>query len=264
MTESLREAGLAAQVVAYAYIALLGLSLVVMGSAPLFARLLGRPAKIPNPLELLAGVGLVIGLPAAIAAAMALLVTPILIAMPLPLAGWLLIAGLSLYGFSEAQRHPGSGMEGCTKLLIAAFSGFGLCWSAAAVLLADPPAGDIASFVRPVIVAAPLALFIGKHSRKPRWRNALGFWLVIAIFLAVAFLPVEQGFAAGILPESDWLRFPIMGVLVFGVWPLLAIPLSLIFGSRALDLRRTFRAMAAMGLVGGLFGLVWAITRLLF
>ena len=264
MTDSLREAGLAAQVVAYAYLALLAVALVVMGGAPLLARLRGRPAKVPNPLELLAGVGIIIGLPGAIAAAMALLVTPILIAMPLPLPGWLLIGGLSLFGCAEAERHPSGDMEGCTKILIAAFSGFGICWSAAAVLIADPPVGDSASFVRPLLVAAPLAWFIGKHGRKPRWRNALGLWLVVATFLAVAFLPAEQGFAAGILPASEWLRFPIMGALVFGIWPLFAIPLSLIFGSRALDLGKAFRAMAALGLVGGLFGLVWAFTRLLF
>jgi hypothetical protein len=171
---------------------------------------------------------------------------------------------MSLYGFYEAKQHPSGGMEGCTTWFIAAFSGFVLCWSGAAMLLADPPVGNAASFVRPLLVAAPPALFVAKHSSRNRVRQAIGFGLLIAIFVAIAFLPVEQGFAGDYLPASDWLRFPLAGTFVFAAYPLLAIPLGLIFGSRAIDLRKTFRAMAMLGLIGALLGLAWALTRLLF
>lgn len=264
MMEILNDAGVAAQVVAYAYLVLLAFALVVMTSAPIIGRLFGHEARIPNPVEALVGVGFIIGLPAAIAAALALIVTPFLLAMPLPLVGWLLVACMSLYGFYEARQRPNGGMEGCTTMFVVAFSGFGLCWSGAAILLADPPIGNTASFVRPLLVAAPFALFAGKHSRGNRVKQAIGFELFIAIFVAIAFLPVEQGFAADYLPASDWLRYPIMGAFVFATYPLLAIPLGLIFGSRAIDMQKILRIMATLGLVGLSLGLIWALTQLLF
>src|SRR5688500_16731015 len=128
MTEILNGAGVAARVVAYAYLVLLAFALVVMTSAPIIGRLLGHEAKIPNPVEAFVGVGFIVGLPAAFAAALALIATPFLLALPLPLAGWLLIACLSLYGLYDAKHRPSGGMEGCTTMFAAAFSSFGLCW----------------------------------------------------------------------------------------------------------------------------------------
>ena len=264
MTEVLNDASVAVRVVAHAYVALLAFALVVLAITPMIGRLLGRAARIPNPVELVAGTGIMIGFPAAIAATLALFVTPLLVGMPLPLAGWLLIACMSLYGLYEARQRPSGGMEGCTTWFVVGFSGFGLFWSGAAVLLADPPIGNAASFVRPLLVAAPIALFVAKHSGKNRVRQGIGFGLLIAIFAAVAFLPVEQGFADDYLPASDWLRFPIAGAVVFACYPLLAIPLTLLFGSRTIDTRKFSRTMAMLGLFGLSLGLAWAFTRLLF
>lgn len=264
MTEILNNAGAAVQVVAYAYVVLLAIALVVMTGAPIAGRMLGHKAKIPNPVEALVGVGFIFGLPAAIAAALALAVTPFLLALPLPLVGWLLIACMALYGLYDAKQRPSGGMEGCTTMFVVGFAGFGLCWAGAAILLADPPVGNAASFVRPLLVAAPFALFAGTHSRGNRVKQAIGFELFIAIFVAIAFLPVEQGFAGDYLPASDWLRYPIMGAFVFAAYPLLAIPLGLIFGSRAIQMQKTLRAMATLGFIGLSLGLIWAVTRLLF
>lgn len=263
MMEMLDDAGLATKVVAYAYLTLLSFALVFMTTAPVIGRLLGRDAKIPNPVEALVGVGFVIGLPAAIAAALALVVTPFLLALPLPLAGWLLIASLSLYGLYDATQRPSGGMAGCTSLFAVTFSGFGFCWPLAAILLADPPIGDAASFARPLLVAAPFALFAWRHNSGRRVKQAIGLELFIAILAAIAFLPVEQGFADNYLPTSDWLRYPIMGALVFATYALLAIPLGLIFSSRAMTLRKILRSIAALGFFGLSLGLIWALTRLL-
>jgi hypothetical protein len=264
MIESLGDQSVAVQVVAYAYIALFAFALVVAIGASIVGRFFSRPAKHATPIAAVFGAVLLVGVPGGIAAALALLVTPLLVAMPLPLAGWLLIACMCLYGFYEVKQRPGEGMEGCTTWLIATFAGFGLCWCGAAILLADPPVGNAASFVRPLLIAAPPALFVAKHTSRNRVRQAIGFGLVIAILVAIAFLPVEQGFAGEYLPASDWLRFPIAGAVVFAAFPLLAIPLGLIFGTRAINLRSTFRSMAMLGLIGASLGLGWAFTRLLF
>jgi hypothetical protein len=264
MTEVLNDAGVAWRVVSYAYVALLTFALVVVTIAQIIAWLLGRAPRFPNPVGIVVGTGVMVGLPAAIAASLALVVTPLLVGMPLPLAGWALIACMCLYGLHEASQRPSGGMEGCTTWFVVGFSGFGLFWAGAAVLLTDPPIGNAASFVRPLLVATPIALFVAKHSSRNRVRQAIGFGLLVAIFAAIAFLPVEQGFADAYLPASDWLRFPIAGAVIFAIYPLLAIPLSLIFGKRAIDMNRSFQAMAMLGLIGLSLGLAWALTRLLF
>lgn len=264
MREIINDAGLATQVVAYAYLTLLSFALVVATIAPVIGRLLGRRGKIPNPVEALVGVGFILGVPAAIAAAFALAVTPFFLALPLPLTGWLLIASLSLYGFYDATQRPSEGMAGCTSVFAFALSGFGLCWSTAAILLADPPTGDAASFARPLLVAAPFALFAAMHSSGKRVKQAIGLELLIAMLAAIAFLPVERGFAEKYLPTSDWLRYPIMGAAVFATFVLLTIPLGLIFSMRAMTLRNILRSIAKLGFFGLLLGLIWAFTRLWF
>ncbi len=264
MTELLNDAGMATRVVAYAYVALLAFALVVFTIGSLIGRLLGRATRIPNPFEMVVGIGVMVGLPAAVAATLALVVTPLLVGMPLPLAGWALIACMSLYGLYEAKQRPSGGMEGCTTWFVVGFSGFGLFWSGAAVFLADPPIGNAPSFARPLLVAAPLALFFAKHSSRNRVRQAIGAGLLVAIFAAIAFLPVERGFADDYLPASDWLRFPIAGAVIFALYPLVSIPLTLLFGSRAIHTRKIFQAMALLGLIGLSLGLAWALTRLLF
>lgn len=95
-------------------------------------------------------------------------------------------------------------------------------------------------------------------------KQAIGLELFIAIFAAIAFLPVERGFADNYLPTSDWLRYPIMGALVFATYALLAIPLGLIFSSRAMTLRKILRSIGALGFFGLSLGIIWALTRLLF
>ena len=264
MMESLNDASLAVQVVGYAYVALLAVALVVLILWSVIAWLLGRTDKIRNPVGAVPGIAVMLGFPAAIAATPALFVTPFLLGMPLPLAGWSLIACMSLYGLYEASQRPSGGMEGCTTWFLVGFSGFGLFWSGAAILLADPPIGNAASFVRPLLVAAPIALFVARHSSKNRVRQAIGFELIIALFAAIAFLPVEQGFADLYLPASDWLRFPIAGAIVFACYPVIAIPLTLLFGSRAIEARKFSRTMAMLGLFGLSLGLAWTFPRLLF
>lgn len=261
---SIHEAGLGAQIVANAYLALLLVALTLMAGAPILRRVATGAGKVPNPIEAVVGVGIIIGLPAAFAAAPAMLVTPLLLAMPLPLAGWGLIAMLALFGLATVDRNASGDTAGCRAIMLMGLSGFGLAWAVTAIVMADPPAGDAASFARPLLVAMPVALLFGTASRGRKWRQSVATLLFVAVFAAIAFLPVERGFGSGWLPASDWLRFPVMGGIVFGVWPILAIPLALVFGHRAIRFGRHAKATLVMAAVGGLFGLAWAATRLLF
>ncbi len=258
------DAGLGAQIVANAYLALLLIGLTLMAGAPIIRRLATGQGKVPNPIEAVVGVGIIIGLPAAFAATPAMLVTPLLLAMPLPLAGWGLIAAFALFGLATVDRSASGDTAGCRAIMLMGTSGFGLAWSITAIVMADPPASDAASLARPLLVASPVAILFGTASRTKKWRQGVAVLLFVAVFAAIAFLPVERGLGANWLPQSDWLRFPIMGGIVFGIWPILAIPLALVFGHRAIQFGRHAKATLVMAGVGGLFGLLWAATRLLF
>ena len=233
MNQLLRDATLGTQIVAYAWAALFVGGLLLMVGGAIVGRLVAKKGRVPNPFEAVFGVGVIVGIPGAFAAAMALLVTPLLVGMPLPLAGWLLIAALSLFGIVIAKGSFSGEMSGCSQMIASSVCAYGLCWAGTAIVMAEPPTGNAGSFLRPLLVAAPVALFVARHSRD-RVKQGIAFELFIAVVLAIAFLPVEQGFSAHLLPASDWLRFPIAGAIVFATWPLLAIPLNLIFSSRAI------------------------------
>ena len=103
MNEALRDAGVSGQIVVTAYLALIAAGLVLAVGSSLIGRIFGKKTRIPGPFEALIGIGVVIGIPGAFAAAAALFVTPLLLAMPLPLAGWLLIAAFSLFGSGDRK-----------------------------------------------------------------------------------------------------------------------------------------------------------------
>jgi hypothetical protein len=263
MTETLRNATLATQIVATAYFILVvgGAMLAMLSSV--VGRLTGKKTKLDNPIAVLVGIGVLVGIPAAFGAAAALFITPLLVGMPLPLAGWLMIAAFALWGFWGAEASGGE-MGGCSRMIGISLSAYGLTWALTAVVLADPPAGNAASFLRPLLVATPLAVFLGKGARGDKVKQTIGFGLMMAMLCAVAFLPVERGFAAILLPVTDWLRFPIAGAIAFGIWPLLTVPISLLVGDRRIMWREKAQGASALGLVGAAFGLVWALTRLVF
>ncbi|WP_324806927.1 hypothetical protein SH584_10470 [Sphingomonas sp. LY29] len=263
MNEALRDAGVSGQIVVTAYLALIAAGLVLAVGSTLIGRIVGKKTRIPDPFEALIGIGVVIGIPGAFAAAAALFVTPLLLAMPLPLAGWLLIAAFSLFGFWGSESSGGE-MGGCTKMIGISLSAYGLLWAGTAILLAHPQAGDFGTFLRPILIAAPLGIFLGKQSRGKKAKQTIGFTLLFALLIAVAFLPVEDGFAANLLPTSDWLRFPIAGAVAFGIWPIVTIPLARLLGKRLVKWKERWRTSLALGLVGAAFGLAWAGLRALF
>lgn len=263
MSGFLRDAALSTQIVAYAYfglmVAAVGLALV----APLVGRLVGRKQRLMNPLEAMFGVGLIVGIPAAFSALAAMFLTPLLVAMPLPMPGWLLIGAFAMFGFWGAEASGGE-MGGCTKMIGISWSAFGLSWVVAAIFLANPPASDIGGVLRPLLIAAPAGIMLGMTNRQRRAKLAVGLTLLFALLLAITFLPVERGFAAKVLPASDWLRFPLAGAMAFGIWPLITIPFQIFLSSRAVRWRSILGAATGFALIGGLFGLVWAFTRLFF
>jgi hypothetical protein len=263
MSGFLRDAALSTQIVAYAYFGLMVVAFALAILAPVAGRLIGRKTRLVDPFEAIFGVGIIVGIPVAFAALAALFVTPILIAIPLPLGGWLLIGAFAIYGFWGSEASGGE-MGGCSKMIGIGWAAFGLSWAITAIILADPPTTNIGSALRPLLVAAPLGITLGLTNSRRRAKLAVGLTLLFALLLAVAFLPIERGFASEILPTSDWLRFPLAGAIVFGIWPLIAIPFQIFLSKRAVKWRGIFGAATGLALIGGLFGLVWAFTRLLF
>lgn len=263
MTEALRSAELGTQIVATAYFILVVGGVVLAMLSSMVGRLTGKKKQMDNPIAVLVGMGVIVGIPAAFGAAGAFFLTPLLVGMPLPLAGWLMIAAFAVWGFWGAEASSGE-MGGCSRMIGISLSAYGLTWALTAIVLADPPAGNAASFLRPLLVAAPLAIVLGKDSRGNKVQQTIGFGLMMAMLCAVAFLPVERGFAAWLLPATDWLRFPIAGAIAFGIWPLLVVPISLLVGDRRIKWKEKAQVASALGLVGTAFGLVWALTRLVF
>lgn len=81
---------------------------------------------------------------------------------------------------------------------------------------------------------------------------------------AVGATVIDDPGHAGLDPLPFGAAYPIMGALVFATYALLAIPLGLIFSSRAMTLRKILRSIGALGFFGLSLGIIWALTRLLF
>jgi hypothetical protein len=84
-------------------------------------------------------------------------------------------------------------------------------------------------------------------------------------YFALWFFTIEGGFGAELLPGSDWLRFPIAGMLLwlpFSIVPFLTA-LNAPGQRRRRQLRDTWRNSLPIILLGAPMGLAWAGARAL-
>jgi hypothetical protein len=201
-----------------------------------------------------------------------LLLSGLLIEAGAPGVVYLFTGAAAAFLLWRGIAHTSYGMEGCTKSIMLCWGAYGLSWSAVSLWLTPetaPAAWSIGAFVRPFVVAAPPALLAWRLTRDRRKLvQVLGIFVTLAALAALVFFPVENGLAQDRLPPSDWLRFPLVGMIV--VVGLVLLPqLAQVFAARrspSASRRKAVRrdAVRALGLAavfGALLGLLWAVTR---
>jgi hypothetical protein len=216
------------------------------------------------------GAAIIFSIPLAIAAFFGTVASAMLLAVDAPPPTYLFTAVAALVSFRAAVKHPGHGMEGCTKMFGLVASGYAFVWSivsfeATGGVGAINTGAASARWIQPLVAALPFALLVLKLTdRKKRSLWLLtGALVFVAAAMALAFFPIENGFAAAILPRSDWLRFPLAGVAVALLLSLIPLTAALranpnVRRVRLRDTRKNIRMMAA---IMAAMGLSWAVAR---
>ena len=212
-------------------------------------------------LEFVFGTIILVGIPAALTAFASLFVLPILLAIPMPASGWALGAMVGFAWSILAYRRSDSGMDGCVKILMTGASGYVTCMALWALVLTDPATIDVGTFVKPALLATPFAA-LAAQQRKGGWAKTLLVGAFAAVILALGFVPIEQGFASRVLPESPWLKFPIGGAVTLSM--VVALPTAfmivwcLLFKAKVGNLREAAFLCALFAVVGSFLGLIYA------
>ena len=137
-------------------------------------------------------------------------------------------------------------------------------------------------WMRAFLLALPMTLRLRGGGKRGRLKGLLLLQGVLTLLIAAVFLPLDEArsagwFVGGILwdhptlsphvwlPEEEWAAFATWGMVAFGAAAVLVLgPFKLIFRSLMGPTRHFFAAVLRTALVGGLFGLLWAGSRLLF
>ena len=215
-----------------------------------------------------AGATLILAIPVGFATIAGLIASFVLQTVSAPSITYLFTGFAALACFRPAMKAGGE-FAGCHQILGVALAGYALVWSLVSFWMTG--GGEmLGRGTLPVATTLPLlsALpFVGLIVKISGYRRT--FWLLVgslvffALFHAVMFLPVENGFAATILPSSPWLRFPLVGA----AWAALFAAIRLAaFARLKPKLRRSRRSNLRFALmfVGGMLiasGFAWAIAR---
>lgn len=215
------------------------------------------------------GASIIFAIPLGIAVAGGLIASLVLMGIGAPPMTYAFIAPAALVSFRAAVKHPGHGMEGCTKMFGLVASGYALVWSGVSfaatggleALELDP------RWLQPPLAALPFAI-VGLNVTDRKKRTAwlfIGGWAFVAAIMALCFFPIERGFADVVLPESDWLRFPLAGIAIVAILSLIRLLFYWrlqpnIRRVRIRDLRSNTRILAT---IMAAMGLSWAAARAL-
>ena len=215
---------------------------------------------------------MIFSVPLAVAVPVGIVASGLLIAVGAPAITYIFIAVAALVSFRAAVKHSTAGMEGCTKMFGLVWSGYAVIWS----IVSFDASGGLQSFeadalslrwLQPPLAALPFALMVLKLTDRKK-RNAwlvLGFWAFVAAIMALCFFPIERGFAADLLPRSDWLRFPLVALALAALLFLIRLAFVArlkpnIRRSRLRDLQNNTKILAALMVA---MGVSWAAAKTL-
>jgi MFS family permease len=248
----------------------LAIVVAVPTAGAIYGRIWGKPEERVRNLtgNVLAGAA-VFAIPCAIAAVVAMVAGRALLALGAPPIVHPFVSLAGVVWLAVALRAPSHDMHGCTKLIGLIWSCYAIVWGMVAFHftggLAQLAAWDSSPlWLTPFLAALPFALLATRlKGDKPTARTFPEFYGFFAAFSALCYFPVEAGLAAHWLPASDWLRFPLAG-LVVGLLLALVPLLRLIGGSATARVRR-LRALLRGLLLGAALvaptGLAWAAAR---
>lgn len=234
----------------------------------LVVALFSKKGRVIDAPKRVVGATLVIAIPAGFAMLVGLAASTILQAASAPGPTYLFTALAALASFRPAFKAKGE-MAGCSQLLGVGLAGYALSWSIVSFWAtggweAARQGALPAAIALPPLAALPFVGFIMKVADKQRtiWLF-LGSTAFFCLVQALMFLPIENGFAAGMLPASDWLRFPLAGA----AWAALFAAVRLAaFARLKPSIRRSRRSNLRFALlfVGGMMvasGFSWAAAR---
>jgi hypothetical protein len=229
-----------------------------------------KKSDLGNMVGRVFGAAIIFSIPLGIAAFFGTIASALLIAVESRPPTYLFTAVAALVSFRAAVKHSSYGMDGCTKMFGLVASGYALVWS----LVSFDATGGVgaidtgavsARWIQPLVAALPFALLLLRltDKKKRNWWLFTGVFVFIAAVMALAFFPIENGFAASIMPRSDWLRFPLTGVAVALLLSLVPLTFALrakpnVRRVRLRDARRNIPNMAA---IMAAMGLSWAVAR---
>lgn len=170
----------------------------------------------------------------------------------------------------RAARDAGSGeMKGCSQLIATFVATYIVVWGAVAWWAtrgATTLEADLASlrWLQPPLAALPFSLALWRIAGKKRTAWLLfGSLALLSAYFAVWFFSFEAGFAADMLPASDWLRFPLVafaGGVLLALVPL-ATALRAPVARRARQVREVSGKMILLALLTLPMGFAWAAAR---
>lgn len=252
------------------------ITFAVLAAVLLVLSLIGAVRKKPDHagdiIGRVIGASIVLAIPLGIAAVGGLIASAVLLGVGAPPMTYAFIGLASLVSFRAAVKHPGHGMEGCTKLFGLVAGGYAMIWSGVSFATTgglDSLESDTLSlrWLQPPLAALPFALAVLKltDSKKRTAWLSIGSWVFVAAVMALCFFPIERGFARAVLPAIDWLRFPLAGIAIVAILALVRLALywrlkPSIRRVRIRDLRTSTRILA---LIMAAMGLSWAAARAL-
>lgn len=216
------------------------------------------------------GASIIFAIPLGIAAAGGLIASAALLSVGAPAMTYPFIGLASLVSFRAAVKHSSYGMEGCTKMFGLVASGYAFIWSG----VSFAATGGLDSleatalglrWLQPPLAALPFALTVLKLTdgkKRTAWLF-VGWWVFVAAIMALCFFPVERGFAEVLLPDGDWLRFPLAGIGIVLALTLVRLALysRLKPSIRRVRIRDLHTSTRILALIMAAMGLSWAVAR---